>query len=79
MKVVVVFLFMLLLAILFNISMDMLLKIKMSESLENLRNPFWVMETGEYVILTFIIVITIMQQVMPIIKKKIKAKKRGSI
>jgi hypothetical protein len=79
MKVLFVFLFILLLTIMFNMFMDFLLKMSLSQSLDNLMNPFWVMEPGEYVILVFVILLTIGQQISPVVIKKIKTKKQNSI
>jgi hypothetical protein len=79
MKVLFVFLFILLLTIMFNMFMDFLLKMSLSQSLDNLMNPFWVMEPGEYVILVFVILLTIGQQISPVVIKKIKTKKQTSL
>lgn len=69
MKVLGVFVFILLLAISLSILMDILLGFKLSHALLHILNSFWVIETGEYVMITFLLLITIGQQIMIIIKK----------
>ncbi|PFN83631.1 hypothetical protein COJ85_27575 [Bacillus sp. AFS076308] len=69
MKVLGVFVFILLLAISLSILMDILLGFKLSHALLHILNSFWVIETGEYVMIAFLLLITIGQQIMIIIKK----------
>ncbi|MBT2740692.1 hypothetical protein [Bacillus sp. ISL-77] len=75
MKVFGVFVFILLLAISLSVLMDILLGFKLSHALLHLLNPFWVIEPGEYVLIAFLLLITIGQQIMIIIKRN---KQNGS-
>ena len=70
MKVLGIFIFILLLTISLSLSIDILLGFKLYHALFHLLNPFWVMEPGEYVLLTFLLLITIGQQIMIIVKNK---------
>ncbi|MBT2722720.1 hypothetical protein [Bacillus sp. ISL-46] len=75
MKVFGVFVFILLLAISLSVLMDILLGFKLSHALVHLLNPFWVIEPGEYVMIAFLLLITIGQQIAIIIKNN---KQKGS-
>jgi hypothetical protein len=75
MKVFGVFVFILLLAISLSVLMDILLGFKLSHALLHLLNPFWVIEPGEYVMIAFLLLITIGQQIAIIIKNN---KQKGS-
>ncbi|MED4226665.1 hypothetical protein [Neobacillus cucumis] len=75
MKVFGVFVFILLLSVLLISLMDILLGFKLSHALLHLINPFWVIEPGEYVMIAFLLFITIGQQIMIIIKNY---KQKGS-
>lgn len=70
MKVLGIFIFILLLTISLNVLMDVLLGFNLSHALFHLLNPFWVIETGEYVMLAFLLLLTIGQQIMISIKNK---------
>lgn len=70
MKVLGVFLFILLLSISLSVCMDILLDYTLSESLLHLFNPFWVVESGEYVMLVFLVLLTIGHQIVLIMKNK---------
>ncbi|MGC9935037.1 hypothetical protein [Priestia aryabhattai] len=50
--------------------MDIMLGFKLSDALLHLLNPFWVMSSAEYVMLTGLFLIVIGQQIFLIIKKK---------
>ncbi|MDQ0246087.1 hypothetical protein J2S09_003674 [Bacillus fengqiuensis] len=69
--------FILLLSILLSLSMDILLGFKLSHALFHLLNPFWVIETGEYVMLAFLLLLTIGQQIALILRNK-RNKQNGS-
>ncbi|MBT2728264.1 hypothetical protein J7E63_15120 [Bacillus sp. ISL-75] len=75
MKVFGVFVFILLLVISLSVLMDILLGFKLSHALLHLLNPFWVIEPGEYVMIAFLLLITIGQQIAIIIKNN---KQKGS-
>ena len=75
MKVFGVFVFILLLSVSLSTLMDILLGFKLSHALLHLLNPFWVIEPGEYVMLAFLLLITIGQQITIIIKSN---KQKGS-
>lgn len=75
MKVLGVFVLIFLLAISLSILMDILLGFKLSHALLHLLNPFWVIEPGEYVMIAFLLLITIGHQIMIIIKRN---KQNGS-
>jgi hypothetical protein len=60
----------LLLSILLSLSLDILLGFKLSHALFHLLNPFWVIETGEYVMLAFLLLLTIAHQIVIIRKNK---------
>jgi hypothetical protein len=77
MKVLGIFVFILLLTSSLSVLMDILLGFKLSHSLFNLLNPFWVIETGEYVMIVFFLLLTIGQQILIIIKNKAN-KQNGS-
>jgi hypothetical protein len=68
MKVFGVFVNILLLAVSLSTLMDILLGFKLSHALLHLLNPFWVIEPGEYVMVAFLLLITIGQQIAIIIK-----------
>lgn len=70
MKVLGVFLFIFLLSILLSVFMDILLGYTLSQSLLHLLSPFWVIESGEYVMLIFLVLLTIGQQIVVIMKNK---------
>lgn len=76
MKVLGIFVFILILSSALSVLMDVLLGFKLSHSITHLFSPFWVIETGEYVMLVCLFLLTIGQQI--IIIKKNKAKKNGS-
>jgi hypothetical protein len=77
MKVLGIFVFILLLTSSFSVLMDILLGFKLSQSLINLLNPFWVIEAGEYVMIIFFLLLTIGQQIV-IIRKNKANKQKGS-
>ncbi|WP_078410177.1 hypothetical protein [Priestia abyssalis] len=77
MKVLAVFVFIFSLSISLILTMDILLGFKLSHALFNLLSPFWVIETGEYVMLIFFLLLTIGQQIAIIIKNK-SHKQKGS-
>lgn len=77
MKVLGVFVFIFSLSISLSLTMDILLGFKLSHALFNLLSPFWVIETGEYVMLIFFLLLTIGQQIAIIIKNK-SHKQKGS-
>lgn len=77
MKILGIFVFILLLTCALSVLMDILLGLKLSQSLFNLLNPFWVIETGEYVMIVFFLLLTIGQQIVIIIKNKAN-KQNGS-
>lgn len=74
MRVLGVFVLILFLSSTFSLGMDMLLGFSLHQSIINLFNPFWVIETGEYVMLLFFLFITIVQQIVFIKKKKAEQK-----
>ncbi|MGM0878369.1 MAG: hypothetical protein ACQEWV_27620, partial [Bacillota bacterium] len=75
MKVLGIFVFILLLTSSLSVLMDILLGFKLSHSLINLLNPFWVIEAGEYVMIVFFLLLTIGQQIVIIIKNKANKQK----
>ncbi|SDH83557.1 hypothetical protein [Alteribacillus bidgolensis] len=77
MKVLGIFVFILLLTSSLSVLIDILLGFKLSHSLINLLNPFWVIESGEYVMIVFFLLLTIGQQIVIIIKNKAN-KQNGS-
>lgn len=70
MKILGIFIFILLLSISLSVCMDILLGFNFSEALFHLLHPFWVIESGEYVMLVFLVLLTIGQQIVFIIKNK---------
>lgn len=74
MKVLGISVLILLLTTFLSILMDLLLGFSLSDTLFHLLNPFWVIETGEYVMLLFLLLLTIWQQIV-INKKNKKANK----
>jgi membrane protein DedA with SNARE-associated domain len=76
MKVLGIFVFILILSSALSVLMDVLLGFSLSHSITHLFNPFRVIEAGEYVMIVFVFLLTIGQQIMII--KKNKAKKNGS-
>ncbi|MFG6150287.1 hypothetical protein [Halobacillus sp. B23F22_1] len=70
MKVLGIFIFLLFVAISFNLVIDILLGLTLSQAMHRLLNPFWVIEPGEYVMLAFFLFITIGQQILYIKKNK---------
>lgn len=66
-----------LLAISHLLLMDTLLGFKLSDALLHLLNPFWVMSSAEYVMLTGLFLIVIGQQIFLIIKKKEENRKNS--
>ena len=70
MKMLGIFIFILLLSILLSLSMDILLGFTLPQALLHLLNPFWVMESGEYVMLVLLLLLTIGQQIVIILKNK---------
>jgi hypothetical protein len=77
MKILGIFVFILLLTSSLSVLMDILLGFKLSQSLINLLNPFWVIEAGEYVMIIFFLLLTIGQQIV-IIRKNKANKQKGS-
>jgi hypothetical protein len=77
MKVLGVFVLIFLLSISLSLAMDILLGFSFSKATTHLLNPFWVMDAGEYVMLVFLLLITIGQQIFFIIKNKAN-KQNGS-
>lgn len=57
--------------------MDILLGFRLSDALLHLLNPFWVMSSAEYVMLTGLFLIVIGQQIFLIIKKKEENRKNS--
>lgn len=70
MKVLGVSLFIFLLSILIIVIFDISLGLELSQALSHLFNPFWVIETGEYVMLALFFFIVIVQQLIYIYKDK---------
>jgi hypothetical protein len=70
MKVFGVVVFIFLLTISTNVLIDLIAGDKLSDAMSNLRNPFWVIEPGEYVMLAFLILLIIGQQIFFFIKKR---------
>lgn len=70
MKVLGVFIITLLLSSLLSVFMDILLGFNLPQALSHLLNPFWVIESGEYVMLIFLVLLTIGQQILIILKNK---------
>ncbi|MFB9761389.1 hypothetical protein [Ectobacillus funiculus] len=70
MKILGVFIFIFLLSISLSVFMDILLGFSLSQALLHLLNPFWVIESGEYVMLALLLLLTIGQQIVIIIKNK---------
>jgi hypothetical protein len=75
MKVFGIFVFILLLTVSLSTLMNILLGFKLSYALLHLLNSFWVIEPGEYVMIAFLLLITIGQQFMIIMKRN---KQKGS-
>ncbi|WP_141431005.1 hypothetical protein [Bacillus sp. 03113] len=73
MKVLAIFILFLILTTMLSIVMDLLLGIKLTHALFHLLNPFWVMETGEYVMLYGLLLFVIVQQI--VLSRKEKTKK----
>lgn len=78
MKVLGVFVFILSLAVLLSLLMDIMLGIKFSQAVLHLLNPFWVIEAGEYLMLALLLLITIGQQIIIILKNKANKQKGSS-
>jgi hypothetical protein len=78
MKVLGIFIFIFLLSTTLSLLMDLLLGFNFSQALFHLLNPFWVIETGEYVMLGFFLLLTIGQQIVMIIKNKANKQKGSS-
>jgi hypothetical protein len=78
MKILGIFVFILLLTSSLSVLMDILLGFKLSQSLINLLNPFWVIEAGEYVMIIFFLLLTIGQQIVIIMKNKANKQKDSS-
>ncbi len=76
MKVIGVFIFIFLLTIVQTFSLDMLLGLTFSEAISHLLNPFWVMESGELIMLLALFLLTIAQQI--IFMRKNKANKQNN-
>lgn len=76
MKIIGIFLLFLILSASMSVLMDILMGFNLLNSIKNLLNPFYVIETGEIVMLVLFLLITIAQQI--IIAKKSKAKKQKS-
>ncbi|KKI94061.1 hypothetical protein WQ54_00515 [Bacillus sp. SA1-12] len=70
MKVFITIIFVLFLSISTNIIIDLLSGFKLSKTMLNLLNPFWVIETGEYVMLVMMCLIIIVQQIFMVMKNK---------
>lgn len=76
MKIIGIFLLFLILSASMSVLMDILMGFNLLNSIKNLLNPFYVIETGEIVMLVLFLLITIAQQI--IIAKKSKDKKQKS-
>ncbi|MFB5661945.1 hypothetical protein [Alteribacillus sp. HJP-4] len=59
MKILGIFVFIFILSITFSLLIDILLGFSLSQALLSLRNPFWVIETGEYVMIAGFLVLTV--------------------
>ena len=70
MKILAIFTFILLLSISLSVSMDILNGFTYYQILSNLLNPFWVMDTGEYLMIAFLLLLTIGHQIVISIKNK---------
>jgi len=70
MKILAIFTFILLLSISLSVSMDILKGFNYYQILSNLLNPFWVMDTGEYLMIAFLLLLTIGHQIVISIKNK---------
>lgn len=70
MRILGIFILILLLTTSFNALLDLVRGLNPSHVLFHLLNPFWVIETGEYVMLGFFLLLTIGQQIRMIIKNK---------
>jgi hypothetical protein len=77
MKILGIFILILFLSLCLSSAMDLLLGYSPSHILYHLLNPFWVMETGEFIMLLFFLLLTIGQQIYFIIKRKAE-KQNGS-
>lgn len=69
MKVLAIFTFILLLSISLSVSMDILKGFNYSQILSNLLNSFWI-DTGVFVMIAFLLLLTIGQQIIISIKNK---------
>jgi hypothetical protein len=77
MKVFGIVVFMLILSISTNVFMDLLLGFSFSNVMSHLVKPFWTMKAGEYLMLTFLLLLIIGQQIFFILKNK-ENKQNGS-
>ncbi|MDF2649536.1 MAG: hypothetical protein K0Q73_5341 [Paenibacillus sp.] len=71
MKIFIIFIFIFLLTMAFNVSMDMLIGLPLRNSLKNLYNPFWV-KGGPELVTTFVLILI---WVTPLIFSSIRAKR----
>lgn len=78
MKVLGIFILILFLTLSLSAAMDFLLGFDPSHILYHLFNPFWVIETGELVMLLFFLLLTIGQQIYFMIKKKANKQNESS-
>lgn len=76
MKILVLFFLFFLLSTAFAIMMDLIMGMKLSMSLRNIRNPFWVMTIPEYVIMFVLLSITFIPPIVSFFKQRKQAKPR---
>lgn len=69
-KVLGIFVLLLFLTTSLSVFLDLLLGFPLYHAMFHLLNPFWVMEPGEYIMVIFLFLLTIGQQILFKIKKK---------
>lgn len=78
MKILGIFILILFLCLSLIAGIDLLMGFDPSHILYHLFNPFWVIETGEFVMLLFFLLLTVGQQIYFMIKNKANKQKGSS-
>ncbi|MGG3573831.1 hypothetical protein ABES25_13670 [Bacillus gobiensis] len=78
MKILGIFILILFLCLSLIAGIDLLMGFDPSHILFHLFNPFWVIETGEFVMLLFFLLLTVGQQIYFLVKNKADKQKGSS-